>query len=62
MKKIIKSGPMKLVSNRKALSSGFITNTSITRTAAVPYLFIHGDGFMGLLQGDRSRTCSSPLL
>jgi hypothetical protein len=48
MKKIIKSGPMKLVSNKKALSSGFITSKIIRRTATDPYLFIHGRQFMGL--------------
>ncbi len=48
MKKIIKSRPMRLVTNKKALSSGFITSKSIRRTATVPYLFIHGRRFMGL--------------
>jgi hypothetical protein len=49
MKKIIRSRPMKLASNKKARSSGFMTSKSITRTATVPYLFIHGCRFMRLI-------------
>ena len=49
MKKIIRSRPMKLASNKKARSSGFMTSKSIRRTATVPYLFIHGCRFMRLI-------------
>jgi hypothetical protein len=49
MKKIIKSRPMELASNKKALNSGFMTSKSIRRTATVPYLFIRGCRFMGLI-------------
>jgi len=38
---------MKLVSNKKALSSGFMTSKSIRRIATDPYLSIHGRWFMG---------------
>ena len=45
-KKISRSRPMKLASNKKALTSGFMRNKSITRTAKVPYRFILGCRFM----------------
>jgi hypothetical protein len=54
-KMIIRSRPMKLASSKKALSSGFMTSKSITRTATVPYLFIQR--FMRLIPsaGDESK-------
>jgi hypothetical protein len=52
---------MKLASNKKALSSGFMTSKSIRRTAAVPYLFIHGFRFMLLVLSANDESKEGPV-
>ena len=49
MQKTIRSRPMKLATNKKARSSGFMTSKSMRRTATGPYLFFQGRRFMRII-------------